>query len=382
MPKAEVKVKPKETKPVEPWAAVCVQAYWELHNPDIRKKFGGDALKKRNLRRMCDYIDAGINIGAQRRNPKLFCFPEFSIGGLYAPRTTTAEVKKYQAITIPGPETEVLAKKAKEHGVYIAGCNHENDPDWPDFFFNTAFIINPKGKIILKYRKGNVSFGLNAHDVWEEYRDPITGKQDAFPVVDTAIGRLCCMICGDTAIPEIPRIYAFKGGEVLCRLSSGYSWELARQTLRVRANDNTIYVVAENWAARAISFQDMGAAHVIDSVDTDRGGGSMIIGYNGNVIAEALGPVPQLVVGTIDIEALRRARNGWREVHKGTGSFVPYTRTEFYRPYYNKTIFPPNMYFEQGPMKHSDDESVTKRRQMAVENYHKMYDFYSEDDVR
>jgi predicted amidohydrolase len=258
----------------------------------------------------------------------------------------------------------------------------ENDPDWPDFFFNSAFIINPQGKIILNYRKANVSFGLNAHDIWKDYRDPITGKHDAFPVVDTKIGRLSCMICGDTAIPEIPRIFAFKGAEVLCRLSSGYSWEFARQTLRVRANDNTMYVVAENWAARAITFHDIGTAHIIDSIDTERGGGSMIIGYNGNIIAEANGTAPQLVIGTINIESLRKARESWKSVAAGTGSFIPYTRTEFYRPYYNKTIFPPNQYFKQGPMEHPDDESVEKRRQMAIDNYRKMWDFYSEDDIR
>jgi len=153
---------------IQPWTAACVQANWENYNPNVWGEFEGDTLKKRNLDMMCAYIDACFTVGALQRPVKLVCFPEFSIGGLYTTTTSNDDVKQWEAISIPGPETDRLAEKAKQYNIYIAAVNHENDPDYPDYFFNTAFIINPKGKIILKYRKLNTQFGCNPHDIFDE----------------------------------------------------------------------------------------------------------------------------------------------------------------------------------------------------------------------
>ena len=364
-----------------PYAAVSVQTYWENYNSNLRGKFEGATFKKRNLQRMCDHIDACFTVGANPLPVKLICFPEFSIGGLYTPRTTTQEVKRWQAITMPGPETEVLAKKAREYDIYIAACNHENDPAVPDNFFNTAFIISPKGKIILKYRKLNTAFSCDPHDIYDKYVNPITGTRDFFPVVDTKIGRLACFICGDIQIPEIPRMYAIKGAEVLCHLNSGYAGELPRQVLRVRAWDNTIYIVEENWAARVLATEPLDGTRISISYDSRGGGQAMVIDFLGNVIAQADDKTPQLVQGMINIMALRDARTRMR---RGAlpGDAVPMTRTELYKPFYSKTIFPPNQVLVDGPMKTHNDASVLKRRQTAVENRLKCMDYYSEDSVK
>jgi len=370
------------SKLIEPYAVCCVQAYFNNYNPNIRREFP-ETLKTQNLKVMSDYIDACFYVGANQGGIKLICFPEFSIGGLYNPRTTTEEVKKHEAITIPGPETELLAAKAREHRVYIAACNHENDPQLPDFFFNTAFIINPEGKIILKYRKLNAAYACSPHDIMSEYINPITKTRDFFPVVDTSIGRLACFICGDLGIPEIPRIYALKGAEVLLHLSSGYSWELAQQIMRVRAVDNTIYMVNENWAARILTTTKIGDIDVVTSIDSRGGGGSMVIDYDGNVIAHADGTAPQLVMGQIDIMSLRQERQGWKRPNplNPGGNFLAYTRTELYAPFYARTIFPPDQVIKEGPMSRQNDETVTKRRNLALQNLTEFYDFYSENDI-
>jgi len=311
---------------------------------------------------------------------RLVCFPEFSIGGLFTPRTTTAEVMKWQAITMPGPETDILAERAKKWNVYIAACNHELDPAMPDFFFNTAFIINPKGKIILKYRKMNVAFGCNPHDIFDKYVNPVTGKRDFFPVVDTQIGRLGCFICGDLMIPEIVKAHAFKGAEVMCHLSSGFVGEMPPHVLRTRAWDNTVYIVEENWAGRILSNETFGDSKIPVTVDSRGGGQAMVIDFYGNVIASAGDKAPQMVTGTIDIMALRAARKRFRMGITG-GDALTRTRTEVYRDFWNKTLFPPNKVLLEGPMKHQNDESVTQRRNEAVANRQKFLDFYSEDDV-
>lgn len=366
---------------IEPYVAVSVQSYVESYNPNLRGELEREGFMKRNLQRMCDYIDACFVVGAHGMPVKLICFPEFSIGGLFTPRTTTEEVKKYEAITMPGPETDQLAAKARQHKCYIAACNHENDPAIPDFFFNTAFIINPEGKIILKYRKMNVAFGCNPHDIFDKYVNPVNGKKDFFPVVDTRIGRLACFICGDLMIPEIVKASALKGAEVMCHLSSGFAGEMPPHVLRTRAWDNTVYIVEENWAARVLATEAIGDTRIPTSVDGRGGGQGMVIDYFGNVIAEAGDKSPQLVMGNIDIMSLRATRKRFRMGISG-GDALTRTRTELYAPFFNKTLFPPNQVILEGPMKHQNDASVTKRRQQAVANRQTFLDFYSEDEVK
>ena len=72
----------------------------------------------------------------------------------------------------------------------------------------------------------------------------------------------------------------------------------------------------------------------------------------------------------------------WRQPTLNKGNYVAKLRTELYTPYYNRTIFPPNGVLKVGPMKHPHDESVTRRREEAVQNIIDGYDFYSEDDLK
>ncbi|MCX8126113.1 MAG: hypothetical protein N3E40_03075, partial [Dehalococcoidia bacterium] len=368
--------------PIKPWAVCLVQANWENYNPNLKGELEGDSFKKRNLEMMCAYIDACFTMTPRPKPVRLVCFPEFSIGGMYGRNTTTEEVKKYEAITIPGPETEVLAERARRYNTYIAAVNHENDPLVPDFFFNTAFIINPKGKIILKYRKLNNLFGCNPHDIYDIYVNPITGKKDFFPVVDTEIGRLSVGICADIYIPEIPKVYALKGADIWLHLTSSRSWLLDTHLLVARAVDNTIYVAHENWASRVLTTEVIGGTRVATHVDSFEGGGSMVIAPYGHIISEAYGTAEQLVVGEIDVETLRKKRETFVQLRGDNGNALAWTRTELFREYYNRTIFPPNGVLRDGPMKRSNDETVTRRREEAVANLKGFRDFYSEDDVK
>ncbi len=70
---------------------------------------------------------------------------------------------------------------------------------------------------------------------------------DTVTVCDTALGRIGMMICFDGDYPELCRIQAVQGAEVICRpsalLRSADIWEL---TSRARAYDNHVYVVGAN----------------------------------------------------------------------------------------------------------------------------------------
>jgi deaminated glutathione amidase len=70
---------------------------------------------------------------------------------------------------------------------------------------------------------------------------------DEVCVVDTDVGRIGMIICFDGDYPELSRITAVRGAEVIVRpsalLRSADIWEL---TNRARAYDNHVYVVGAN----------------------------------------------------------------------------------------------------------------------------------------
>jgi predicted amidohydrolase len=339
---------------------------------------------KKNLDHYCDLIDFchGKFLGVF--GPvRLITFGEFSITGVYWPcnrgdkTLNNAEVIKHLAIQIPGEETEVLAAKAKERNCYIAAANLEYDPEWPDFHFNCGFLINPKGKIILKYRKITTSnqpveFGCSPHDVLEAYRNPITKKFDPFPVVDTSIGRIGMMICGDLRAPEIPRIYSIKGADILVRSTSGYSDSMSgffpdgivEETMRVRAYDNAMYFLNGNRGQEVQSMVPRGRC----------GGGSMVIDYMGNVLGRTRDSTENCVRAMVDIEACRR----YRETYFANP--VTMIRSELFAPYYAKPIYPSNS-FQDGPIEELMNKRHLKIYDQAVENMKKSYDYYGEEEV-
>jgi hypothetical protein len=62
-------------------------------------------------------------------------------------------------------------------------------------------------------------------------------------------GRIAVMICMDIYFPEIPRIYAFKGAEILFwpTVSHGPTQETLRTQLTARAVDNSLIWPKQTW---------------------------------------------------------------------------------------------------------------------------------------
>jgi predicted amidohydrolase len=216
----------------------------------------------------------------------------------------------------------------------------EKVPEFPDRWFNTAFIIGPDGKVILRYHKwhipASIGLGTSPHDMLDEYSKVFGDSiKTRFPVVDTEIGKLGTMTCHDGATPEVSRALGFNGVEVICHPGAiqeveGVSnpWDFWLFTRRTRAHDNMCYLLGSNW----------GKVHYDYYPKAFCPGHSFIIDYTGMVMRYAPYPEEQIIAATIDIESLREHRtianhNMWIDV-----------RTEGFREMYEKPIYPPNLF--------------------------------------
>jgi predicted amidohydrolase len=188
---------------------------------------------------------------------------------------------------------------------YLCGAVLEHDPEWPGLFFNTAFVVGPEGDVILRYRKVDTGWNLaytTPGDVYSAYVKRYGGPEAVFPVVDTPLGRLGCLICYDVNFFEVARCLTYRGAEVLLHPTGephgGHrpSWEQARRT---RAYENLVYFATANQGSvsgsRFPNFRSRGHSEIID--------------YEGRVLAVADAVGETLISATVDVEMLRYRRS-------------------------------------------------------------------------
>jgi predicted amidohydrolase len=269
---------------------------------------------------MLDMIDYAVTGYEPFHDVRLVVFPEFAHAApIYS---TVDELLQRLAVPIPNQHTDEYQRKARQHGIYIqTGTFLESDQRWPGHVFNTTCLIGPEG-ILYKYRKVHpwVPWELHAspHDL-PDYDLPL------FPVADTPIGRIGAAICYDWLFPEAIRQLALAGAELLIRVSAYMDpwgtappmdwWTLINRT---RALENMAYVVASNQACRLSNYPPFSWP-----------GGSMIVDYDGRVLAQANpGPGEQIVVGPMDLAALRQERQRRRGHH-----LLAHLRPEAYAAY-------------------------------------------------
>jgi predicted amidohydrolase len=299
------------------YAAACQT---NLPNPRTRSEISD------RVEHMLAMIDRAVVGYAPFFPVRLLVFPEF---GHAAPSYPTAgELLDRLAVPIPNEHTDRYRQKARQHGIYIQTATFlESDERYPGRVFNTTCLIGPDG-LLSKYRK------VHPWIPWEVHASPHDipdYQEDIFPVSDTEIGRLGVAICYDWLFPEAIRQLALKGAEVLLRVSAYMDpwgatppmdwWTIVN---RCRALENLAYVVAANQGAEAEHYPPFSWP-----------GGSMILDYDGRILAQAdPGPGEKIVVGPIDLAALRLERERRQGHH-----MLAHLRLEAYEAY-RGSIFP------------------------------------------
>jgi predicted amidohydrolase len=177
---------------------------------------------------------------AAERGAKLVGLPE------YVSYLGAKDQHEANAESIPGPTTERFAARARQHGIYLLGGSILERSDTPGKYFNTSTFFSPDGELQAIYRKihlfdiditGNVSANESATIMPGER--PVTVRMDGHTVG--------LSICYDLRFPELYRLLALDGAEVLfvpaafTQFTGKDHWHVL---LRARAIENQCYVLA------------------------------------------------------------------------------------------------------------------------------------------
>ncbi|QFU77809.1 nitrilase [Halioglobus maricola] len=233
-------------------------------------------------------------------------------------------------IEIGGPEYEKLGEVAQKHGIYLSGNAYELDPHFTNLYFQTSFIIDPCGDVVLRYRRLVSMFAPTPHDVLDQYLDAY-GEDSLFPVAETDIGRLACVASEEILYPELTRAHALRGAEIICHSSSevGSPQDTPKNIAkRARAYENGVYVVSANSAGiNQIPFPAQSTNHH-----------SQVVNYLGAILGEAGSGESMCGNGEVDLNALRRSRR-----KAGMTNCLARQRLElFSRVYTGDPVYPAN----------------------------------------
>ncbi|MCB1467329.1 MAG: carbon-nitrogen hydrolase family protein [Rhizobiaceae bacterium] len=162
---------------------------------------------------------------------------------------------------------------------------------------NRALLFDPRGTLVARYDKIHM-FDVDL-DNGESWRESATYEPGATAVVaDLPFARLGFAVCYDLRFPQLFRAEAMDGAEVLTapaaftRQTGEAHWHVL---LRARAIENGAWLIA---AAQGGVHEDGRETY----------GHSMIVDPWGNVVAEADGNEPGVILADIDTAASKAAR--------------------------------------------------------------------------
>jgi predicted amidohydrolase len=176
------------------------------------------------------------------------------------------QVYRENAEPIPGPTTDFLGGLARELGVYVLGGSILEVEPGAQRLFNTSTFFDPSGELVARYRKIHL-FDVKAPDQeYVESRTIAPGREVVTAKAGTVT--LGLSICYDLRFPELYRLLALRGAEVLAvpaafTLQTGKDhWELL---LRARAVENQAYVIAPaQWGQKADGRWTYGRSVIVD----------------------------------------------------------------------------------------------------------------------
>lgn len=244
--------------------------------------------KSKNLRRAEALIRRAV-----RSHPDVVLLPEcFDFRGKAGGEYLNGEI----AEVLRGKTARHFQALARELKIaLILGSMHERTAQ-AFKIYNTTIVIDRSGRRIAHYRKRRLFDARLERGRICEAAVFAPGKRPATAAIEGFL--FGCSICYDLRFPEMFRVYARKGCDIIIVPSNFMAetgkahWEVL---LRARAIENQCYVVAPNQCGT-------------DSKGCRAYGNSMVVDPWGKVIARADGQREQIITAVIDKNRIEQAR--------------------------------------------------------------------------
>jgi len=248
-----------------------------------------------NLKHGLALVTKAARLGAQ-----IVCLPEL-FRSLYF--CQTEDHRQFAlAEPIPGPTTTALAKVARARQITIVGSIFEKRT--AGVYHNTAVVIDPRGKLIGRYRKMHIPDDPLYYEKY--YFAPGDLGFQSFVTPRANIGTL---VCWDQWYPEAARLTALKGAQILF-YPTAIGWHLSEKKQfgakqhdawvtiqRSHAIANGLYVAVPNRIGLEGTVQFWGGSFVCDPF--------------GEIIAEAGHDNEEILIAKCDLRKVDETRQHW-----------------------------------------------------------------------
>jgi deaminated glutathione amidase len=236
--------------------------------------------KKVNLRSALALIKEASGRGAE-----LIAFPEFLMA--FSPSSQSAEELAQVAEDLSGSFISSLREAGKAAGIAVLSTIYETAPN-ANRVFDSAVWVDALGNIASVYRK------LHLYDAFGfKESDKFAPGSAVAPLIDLHQARYGMMICYDLRFPELARMLALDGAQVLATPSAWVQGDLKvehwQTMIKARAIENGCYVVAP------------------DQVGNIYIGHSMVVDPLGQTVID-LGESEGLQIVELDLDLVRETR--------------------------------------------------------------------------
>lgn len=239
-------------------------------------------------------------VKAAEEGANVVCLQELFLGKYFCQEVSHENFKL--AEPIPGPSTDKLAELAKKMEIVIVASIFERRA--PGLYHNSCAVLDTNGSLAGIYRKSHIPDDPCFHEKFY-----FTPGDTGVRVFDTKWGKIGVAICWDQWFPEIARMMALSGAEIVFyptaigwisedKQDFGQSQKNAWLTvLRSHAITNGMYVAAPNRVGVEGNIEFWGNSVIYDPY--------------GNELACGDQSSDQVVSADCDLETIDVARTHW-----------------------------------------------------------------------
>ena len=266
--------------------------------------------REKTIQKACDLVADAAGQGAKIvLLPEAFvpAYPRGLSFGTVVGNRTPAGRKLWQrywdnTIEVPGADTELLGKAARDAGVYLAIGVIERDRDFGGgTLYCTLLYFGPDGHLLGKHRKLKPTAAERL--IWGE------GDGSTLTVIDTEYGKLGGLICWENYMPLARMAMYAKGVGVYLAPTADQrdSWQA---TMRHIALEGRCFVLGCNqYVTRQMYPDDLeGIEELTDLPEVICRGGSVIVSPLGEILAGPLWDEEGILAADLDLADVTRGK--------------------------------------------------------------------------